>query len=243
MIQAHHFTEAVKAFEQATKVDPKHPVLWNNLGTAYLDIDKRSNAESAFKKAIELDPNYALAHYNLGAVRDAALDYDAAVASYARAIELDRKLLDPAVNPAIVNNQHLAAIQLVLYGRQAGARGGKVTTVDDPGTKPKKSKSSAPTNPMPQPPPSSAPRRVDRIGRARRAALRARAPARTVGPAGIDLPSTGPLESAHALGSLVRRGGALPGRDGVLSLLRGGGPRQDRRGRAAARSPRARNGS
>ena len=124
-------------------------MLWNNLGTAYLAMDKRSSAESAFKKAIHLDPNYALAHYNLGAVHDASLEYDAAVLSYARALELDPKLLDPAVNPTIVNNTHLAAVHLLLYNRQAGARVGKVTTVDEPAPKPKKSAAPSPPPPAP----------------------------------------------------------------------------------------------
>ena len=130
-----HFPEAVKAFEAAANADPKHPVVWNNLGTAYLGIDKQGRALHAFNKAIDLDPNYALAHYNIGAVKDAVLDYDAAIASYARAIELDPMLMDPAVNPPVVNNTHLAAIQLVLYAQQAGARGGKVTPVDEPPAK------------------------------------------------------------------------------------------------------------
>jgi tetratricopeptide (TPR) repeat protein len=150
-LKARHFPEAVKAFEAAAKADPKHPVVWNNLGTAYLSIEKQSKALSSFKKAIDIDPNYALAHYNIGAVKDAVLDYDGAMVSYARAIELDPMLMDPAVNPPVVNNTHLAAIQLLLYGQQVGARGGKVTPVDEPPTK--KSKPAPQPKPTPPPPP------------------------------------------------------------------------------------------
>ena len=136
-LKARHLPEAVNAFEKAADADPNHPVVWNNLGTAYLALDHGGKAEGAFKRAIGLDPNYALAHYNLGSVRDAALDYDGAISSYARALELDPKLDDPAVNPAIVNNTHLAAVHLILYRKLGGTLGGSVTTIDNPGPKSK----------------------------------------------------------------------------------------------------------
>jgi len=149
-LRMRHYKEAVKAFEGAADVDPTHPVVWNNLGSAYLALGKQRKAQKSFEKAIDLDPNYALAHYNYGAVRDAVLDYDGAIAAYARALELDPMLMDPAVNPPVVNNQHLPAVQLVLYGQHAGSRGGKVTQVDEAATK--KPKKPMPTT-LPPPPP------------------------------------------------------------------------------------------
>ena len=128
-IKERHFAEALGAFKHAADLDSNHPVVWNNLGTAYLTVDKPMKAESAFRRAIKLDPNYAMAHYNLGAVRDARLDYDGAIASYARAFELDPLLADPKNNPAVVNNTHLAAVNLILYQRQLGALGTGITPV------------------------------------------------------------------------------------------------------------------
>jgi hypothetical protein len=67
-------------------------------------------------------------------------------------------LMDPAVNPPVVNNQHLAAVQLVLYGQHAGSRGGKVTQVDEAATK-------KPKKPMPTTLPAAATRCCPTPGR------------------------------------------------------------------------------
>ena len=128
---ARHFQEAVELLERAAKADSKHPVVWNNLGSAYLTIDKPVYAERAFKKAIAIDHNYAQAHYNLGAAYDLRFEYDKAIASYARAVELDPGMLDGRKNPAIINNTHLAAVYLVLYKRNLGSLGTGLTRVED----------------------------------------------------------------------------------------------------------------
>lgn len=124
-----HFKEAVTAFEQACELEPGNPVAWNNLGSAHLTMGELGNAESNFKKALKIDPNYALAHYNYGVTRDLLKDYEGAIAAYTRALELDPELQDPGVNPAIVNNEHLVAVHLLLYRRQAGSLGAGVTPV------------------------------------------------------------------------------------------------------------------
>lgn len=132
LMRQRHFAEAIDTFKSAASADSKHPVLWNNLGSAYLTLGKPIKAQGAFSRAISLDPNYAMAHYNLGAVLDEGLDYDGAVASYARALELDPALGRPEKNPSVVNNTHLAAVHLVLYKRQVGALGTGITPVTGP---------------------------------------------------------------------------------------------------------------
>jgi Tfp pilus assembly protein PilF len=133
-LQQHHFHEATAAFSEATVTDKGNPIVWSNLGTAWLSSGRPDKALSAFKHALRLEPNYALAHYNLGASYDQIHDYENAVTSYARALELDPTLADPAVNPSIVNNRHMAAVHTILYQKQIGALGAampSVTKADD----------------------------------------------------------------------------------------------------------------
>ena len=123
LTKSKRYDRAIDAFKAATAANPNEPAYWNNLGVAYLTLGEHSSARSAFKRAVKADPYYATGHYNLGAVEDLELNYDAAIESYARAIELDPGMADPAKNPLIVNNTHMAAINLTLYKRGIGAAG------------------------------------------------------------------------------------------------------------------------
>src|SRR5208337_2560767 len=51
-----NFTVAVDLFERVAAVDPKHKGLWNNLGRAYLALQRDQKAADAFKKQIDANP-------------------------------------------------------------------------------------------------------------------------------------------------------------------------------------------
>ena len=55
------FEEAIKAYDEAIRLDPKLAIAWYNKGVALGDLGKYDEAIEAYDEAIRLDPNYATA--------------------------------------------------------------------------------------------------------------------------------------------------------------------------------------
>lgn len=58
--------EAIKAYDEAIKLDPKYVNAWNNKGNALNDQGKHDEAITAYDKAIRLDRKCAVAWNNKG---------------------------------------------------------------------------------------------------------------------------------------------------------------------------------
>jgi cytochrome c-type biogenesis protein CcmH/NrfG len=57
-------------FKDALDRDPEYVEAWNNLGSAYLDVDRMEDAVAAFRNALDLRATYADAHFNLATTLD-----------------------------------------------------------------------------------------------------------------------------------------------------------------------------
>jgi len=112
--------EAVEEYKKAIDLSPTSATAWNNLGTTYHKMGKSSAAMSAFKRATELDPHYALAWYNIGTLFDEAGEYDRAIEMYLKAASFNPGILEPEVNPQVINNQKLMAVRLKRYLEEGG---------------------------------------------------------------------------------------------------------------------------
>ena len=80
--------EAVSLYRETIKADPGHVLAHNNLGMAYIELERFQDAEKEIREAIKLDTNAAEAYSNLGHVlRRQGKDEEAAQA-YLRFLEL-----------------------------------------------------------------------------------------------------------------------------------------------------------
>jgi Flp pilus assembly protein TadD len=109
---AGRFDEAIAAFTQLIRLQPKNHGHHYNLGNTYLAANRQSEAVEPYRRAIRLAPRFALAHNNLGVVLMATGQTAHAAASFARAVSLD---------PANVGAQHLAGHCLLHAGKPAEA--------------------------------------------------------------------------------------------------------------------------
>ena len=83
------YTEAIAAYNQALKIDPKNTWLWNNRGEAYIKLAEFDRAISDFTTAIELDPNRSFVPWNnLGKLYYQQKNYPSAIASYDEALTI-----------------------------------------------------------------------------------------------------------------------------------------------------------
>ena len=87
------YDEAIKAFDEAIKLDPKYAYAWNGKGIALADQGKYDEAIEAYDEAIKLDPKDARTWYNKGITLGKDLGrYDEAIKAFDEAIKLDPKL-------------------------------------------------------------------------------------------------------------------------------------------------------
>lgn len=60
------YQEAVKAFQETTKLDPNHYKAHYRMGVLYERLDQPKLADAAFRRTIELQPTYSAAFVSLG---------------------------------------------------------------------------------------------------------------------------------------------------------------------------------
>lgn len=98
---------ALPLFQRAVEIDPKSKDGWNDLGLAYLRLEKYSDAASAFRKQLEVNPADEHAGNYLGLALERQDDFDGAIAAFRRQT-LDHPL-DPVAHAALgelLVNQH-----------------------------------------------------------------------------------------------------------------------------------------
>ena len=84
--------EAIKAAEQALKVQPDYAIAHYNLGNLYVQRGRLDLAQRHFEEAIRLLPNYAEAHSNYGQLLAERGDLAAGMTQFQQAIALNPSL-------------------------------------------------------------------------------------------------------------------------------------------------------
>ncbi len=80
--------EAIRHWEQASRLNPDSPVMHNNLGAALLGQGRLREAISHFEQALRIKPDYAEAHYNLGLALAQLGQMQQALEQYEQALHL-----------------------------------------------------------------------------------------------------------------------------------------------------------
>ena len=81
--------KAISSFKQSIQFDASDPDVYNNLGVAYIRLNKIQNAIDAFVTSIELDPIFARSFNNLGVALFKQDFIDQARDQFEKAIECD----------------------------------------------------------------------------------------------------------------------------------------------------------
>ena len=84
-----NYDDAIKAYDEAIRLDPNLAEAWNNKGNALGKQGKYDKAINCFDEAIWLDPNLASAWYSKGLALDKLGKYDETIKAYDEAIRLD----------------------------------------------------------------------------------------------------------------------------------------------------------
>jgi len=83
------FEKGLKAFQEATALDPKLAIARLNAGVAFLNLQRIDEAKAAFEDALKQDPKNPNAWYNLGLLAKNTGDAQAAIDAFKRVTEID----------------------------------------------------------------------------------------------------------------------------------------------------------
>jgi tetratricopeptide (TPR) repeat protein len=142
------YDEAIKAYEDLLKDDPKNFAMLNKVGIAYQQLGDVHHAERSYKKALHVNGNFASAVNNLGALEYSENHYGKAIKYYKKALVLqsdDQAVIYGNLGFAYyANEQYPAALDAFgkalaldpdIFARKGGA--GTIIqqrTASDPGT-------------------------------------------------------------------------------------------------------------
>ncbi|MFO1518161.1 MAG: tetratricopeptide repeat protein [bacterium] len=83
--------QALAAFQLAGHLDPKNPLIYNNLGNVLLAINKNDEAKKAIEESVKLDPQFPMGPMNLGNIAFQKGQLDKAVSLFYQATKIDPK--------------------------------------------------------------------------------------------------------------------------------------------------------
>jgi Flp pilus assembly protein TadD len=111
----HRYGDAIDAYRQALRINPKNTSFRTNLGIAYTKLNRYSEAIDAYRQVLRIDPEDAHAWYNLGCAYYAVNRYNDAIDAHRQALRID------AEHAYAWNNLGNAYNQLDRYNDAIGA--------------------------------------------------------------------------------------------------------------------------
>lgn len=87
--KAGKYAEAIKAYDQAIKLNPKYIEAWNNKGVALFNLGRYEVSIRVYEQAIKLDPNDADVWYNKGVALEKLGKYEEANKCFKKSKELE----------------------------------------------------------------------------------------------------------------------------------------------------------
>jgi len=100
-----YWRDPLTFYERALQYSPESPVLYNNLGILYGDMNRLDDAIHMFEKAIEVEPKYIYAYHNLGKAYHLTGEDKKAVALYEQLLEVFPDLPDAHYNLGNIYNE------------------------------------------------------------------------------------------------------------------------------------------
>ena len=96
LFQNKKYTEAVKKYKKATKIDPTNVKYWSNLAYCYDKLNDLEAFQISARKCVALDPTFVKGYYRLGKALNKVWEYDEALRTIQRGLELE------ATNPDLL---------------------------------------------------------------------------------------------------------------------------------------------
>jgi tetratricopeptide (TPR) repeat protein len=114
LVQKGFPNDAEREFERAIDNDGDYFPAWYNLGLVRASKGDDGGARRAFRRTVAKKPGHAQALFQLGLMEEKAHHTDRAVEYYAKAYTINPQLMEPRVNPRVLDSRlmHLALIRM-----------------------------------------------------------------------------------------------------------------------------------
>ncbi len=90
LLRMQHYSQALQAYEEALRMDPRNFYAWNGKGTALYNQGNYRKALEAYQRATEIDPDNAVVWVSAGLVLNRLQRYQQALVHFERALNIDQ---------------------------------------------------------------------------------------------------------------------------------------------------------
>lgn len=89
LLKQQHYSQALQAYEEALRMDPRNFHAWNGKGTALYNQGNYKKAFDAYQRATEIEPENAIVWVSAGLVLNRLQRYQQALVHFERALSID----------------------------------------------------------------------------------------------------------------------------------------------------------
>jgi len=109
--------DAEREFERAVNLDKRYYPAWYNLGMVRAARGDEGGSRRAFRYTVHYKPGHAMALFQLGLIEEKLQHSDRAVELYAKALSINPSLIEPSVNPRILDTKLVHRALIAMYGK------------------------------------------------------------------------------------------------------------------------------
>lgn len=110
--------DAEREFERAVNLDKRYYPAWYNLGLVRAARGDEGGARRAFERTVHYKPGHPMGLFQLGLIEEKLHHTDRAIALYSKALAINPLLIEPDVNPRVVDTKLIHRVLLEMYGKE-----------------------------------------------------------------------------------------------------------------------------
>jgi tetratricopeptide (TPR) repeat protein len=110
--------DAEREFERSVNLDKHYFPAWYNLGLVRAARGDEGGARRAFARTVHYKPGHAMALFQLGLIEEKLKHSDRAVELYAKALSINPALIEPDVNPRVLDTELVHRALIANYGKE-----------------------------------------------------------------------------------------------------------------------------
>lgn len=110
--------DAEREFERAVNLDKRYYPAWYNLGLVRAAHGDEGGARRAFNRTVRYKPGHAMALFQVGLIEEKLGHVDRAIGLYAKAFHINPKLMEPGVNPRVLDTKLIPRVLIAMYDRE-----------------------------------------------------------------------------------------------------------------------------
>ena len=110
--------DAEREFERAVNLDKHYFPGWYNLGLVRASRGDEGGARRAYMATVHYKPGHSMALFQLGLIEEKLKHSDRAVELYAKALSINPALIEPDVNPRVLDSKLIHRALIAMYAQE-----------------------------------------------------------------------------------------------------------------------------